>query len=75
LWLGEVAWSFMSLGLHAAAAAPQEGWLIRCTVLGLTPKRLAILRTLAFVQGGTDTLFKVEGYSGPPGVCLRPWPF
>jgi hypothetical protein len=37
--------SFVSFPLLAAAVASSKGRLIRCTVLGLTPKRLAILRT------------------------------
>src|SRR5215813_4368903 len=33
------------LGSYAAALAPSKGRLIRCTVLGSTPKRFAIFRT------------------------------
>jgi hypothetical protein len=36
---------FPALWLHATALTPSQGRLIRCTVPGSTPNRLAILRT------------------------------
>jgi hypothetical protein len=68
----------MALQPHAVMSA--KGRLILCTVLGSTPKRLAMPRTpspvrLRLAQGGRDALLQLGRYSeAAPIVSPHPWP-